>query len=477
MTQTLYADRNGCALHGVIKVLDAIKGVVPILHANSGCSLNAHFSANTLNGAVGRHFRGVLETSATNLYDKHVVFGGTSRLREQIKNTVKVLNGDLYVVATGCVPEIVGDDVPAMVKEARDQHFPVIGITSPGFKGNAYNGYSGAVKSLLAGIADLFEQNRDVKENRINLLGLVPEQDPYWEGDLLELENILSEVGLEANRLLGIGQDVKNWKNISRARLNLVLSPWGLEAAQWLQQQYAIPYLYLGWLPVGSRDVNLLLSKLSTELGLDEETVIAAQNRNERRSRYFLQKAASAWLQHDLQKQIGIVANSAYAIGLARFLAGTLGQTLQLVVITDGPDDALRAAQIASIHEVAPGVPVIFSASQEEIAQQITASQIELVLGSHLESAVTHKHEIPLIEVATPVRNSVILYRSYSGIFGALALVESFSQAVIDANNNAAISTAIPANVITPKSWHELSGKNIQEAEKIQIKDKAINQN
>jgi nitrogenase molybdenum-iron protein beta chain len=476
MTQTLYADRNGCALHGVIKLLEAIKGVVPILHANSGCSINAHFSANISNGATGRYFRGVLETSATNLYDKHVVFGGTSRLREQIKNTVKVLNGDLYVVATGCVPEIVGDDVPAMVKEARDQHFPVIGITAPGFKGNAYQGYASAVKSFLIGITDLFEINRDVKDNRINLLGLVPEQDPYWEGDLLELENILADVGLEANRLLGLGQDLKDWKNISRARLNLVLSPWGLDAARWLEEHHSIPYLYLGWLPVGSKDVNLLLSKLSAELELDEEIVLAAQNRNEHHSRYFLQKSASAWLEHDLQKQIGVVANSAYAIGLARFLAGTFGQLLQFVVITDEPEDTLRAEQIASIHEVAPGIPIIFSASQEVIAQHIAAADIELVLGSYLERNIAEQRTIPLIEVATPVRESIILHRSYSGVLGALALTESFSQVVIHANHQVAHRKFIPTNVITPQHWHESEKSNL-ETNVLVINDKAINQN
>lgn len=451
MTSILHQDRNGCALHGAIKTLDAIKGVVPIVHANAGCSLNGRFVDNAPHASVGRHFRGVLETSATTLYDKHVVFGGTSRLREQIKNTVKVLNGDLYVVTSACVPEVVGDDVPAMVKEAREQRFPVIGVSTPGFKGNAYVGYDLAVRGVLEGIAGLFDLSGEAKLDRVNLLGIVPEQDASWEGDLLELESVLDAVGLESNRLVGIGQDIKHWKNAGRARLSLVVSPWGLPAAKFLEERFGVPYLHFGWLPVGGRDVGRLLEQVGTTLGLDEEIVENAIRRYERQTRYFLQKAASVWVGEDLQKTVAIVAPSGLAVGLARFLAGTFGQLVSLAVLTDAPGDALRDGLRAALHELSPGTEVVFSADRGDIADQLARVRPELILGSHLERDDANRFGAPLIEIASPIRESLILNRSQVGFSGAIHLVERIAERVLRQADTPAVSTT--ADVIRSDQW------------------------
>jgi nitrogenase molybdenum-iron protein beta chain len=149
----LHKNRNGCALHGALKVVNAVDGFVPIIHSSAGCSIQSKLSENILTGSNGLYHRGWLEIPATAVFEKQIVFGGTARLREQIKNTVKVQSADLYVVLTGCAPEIVGDDVPAMVKEAQDQGFPVITASTPGFKGSVYKGYELAVKSILERIS------------------------------------------------------------------------------------------------------------------------------------------------------------------------------------------------------------------------------------------------------------------------------------------------------------------------------------
>lgn len=464
MSSTHYADRNGCALHGVIKVLDAIQGVVPIVHANAGCSLNGRFSANTLNGAIGRYFRSPLEQGATTLFDKHVVFGGTARLREQIKNSVKVLQGDLYVVATGCVPEIIGDDLPAMIKEAREQRFPVLGITSPGFKGNAYAGYAASLKALLLGIDDLFPKEASERTGkRVNLLGLVPEQDPFWEGDLLELEQILASVGLQSNRLLGQGQDVRSWKQARHADLSLVLSPWGHEAAAYLESQHQVPILDLGWLPVGSRDAGQLLEQLARRLELDEQLLDTAKRQLDGHQRYYLQKAATTWLSQDLQKRSVIVAPSATAVGLARFLAGTLGHPLPVVVITDDPDESRRDALQHAIHEQSPSSQVWFSSSQQQIAELLHNAEPEFIFASHLEQPTARTLHVPLLEIATPVRQSLILQRNYAGVQGALSLVEDFSAAVLQANQEAArtpiATTGVNTQLLASKIWQERRGR------------------
>ena len=115
----------GCALHGALHSAAAVPGVVPILHATAGCGIQAHRNGAAA-GWAGPDPLGGMAAPGPNLFEKQVVFGATARLREQIKNTVKVIDGQLYVVLSDCATEMIGDDVPAMAKEARDQGMKVL---------------------------------------------------------------------------------------------------------------------------------------------------------------------------------------------------------------------------------------------------------------------------------------------------------------------------------------------------------------
>jgi nitrogenase molybdenum-iron protein beta chain len=419
-------------LHGAIKALSAVEGLVPVLHASAGCSLGARYGENSLAGSLGGA-AGWQETSATNLQEKHVVFGGTSRLREQLKNTVKVLKGDLYVVATGCVPETVGDDVPAMVKESREQRYPVIGIATPGFKGNAWHGYATATRQVLEQLPTLDDSPRAVQTDLVNLLGVAPGLDPFWEGDLLELQGALELLGIRVQRLFGIGERIASWKNVRNAGLNIVISPWGLEAARFLDARDAIPYLDFGHLPVGSRDVASLLAQVIQALDLPFPRVDELARSLDARQRHFLRKAAPALLAGQFQRRTAVVAPSATAVGVARFLSGTLGQILTTLVVTDDPPEETRANLVRLARESSEGIEidVFFAESAADVRRILSEAKVELVLGSSLERSWADSSAAVLVEIANPLREDLVLDRSLAGTSGALHLVSRISRALL----------------------------------------------
>jgi nitrogenase molybdenum-iron protein beta chain len=86
---TIKNPRNGCALHGALMTASAIRGVTPIVHSSSGCAVQNYLSGHSAARLGG------LEVPGTNVLEKQVIVGGGSRLREQIKNTVKVMDGSL----------------------------------------------------------------------------------------------------------------------------------------------------------------------------------------------------------------------------------------------------------------------------------------------------------------------------------------------------------------------------------------------
>ncbi|BDG02386.1 nitrogenase component 1 [Anaeromyxobacter oryzae] len=454
----IHEDRSGCALHGALRLLEAVAGIVPVLHASPGCGVGARTSTEAFAGGHGELSTGTQELSATVLQEKQVVFGGTARLREQIKNTVKVQDGEVYVVVTGCVPEIVGDDVPAMVKEARDQRFPVLGIATPGFKGHGWSGAAAAARSLLDQLPGLFPDDARGPAPDVNLLGVVPGQDPTWDGDLLELEAVLGELGLQTNRLVGLDQGLTAWRQAPRARVNVVLSPWGHAAAELLADRNGTPVVDLGWVPVGSRDAGLLLERIAQALGLDPSAVEAARAGLDRRLRHFLSRASASLLLGDVLERVAVVGGTAGAVGQARFLAGTLGQQVERVIVTDEPPAERRASILEAVQAVAgPGAAVAFLASRREIEAELRAAAPELVLGSALEAAVARELGAAHVETAAPLRASAVLRRSHAGVDGALHLVESILSAVRRARSEPGARGA-PAAALHEPELHRRHG-------------------
>lgn len=430
MSELIREDRNGCALHGAIKTLSAVEGLVPVLHASPGCSLGARYGeaakSGSLSGAAGW-----LETSATNLQEKHVVFGGTSRLREQLKNTVKVLSGELYVVATGCVPEVVGDDVPAMVKESREQRYPVVGISTPGFKGNGWHGHALTVRQILEQLPLLDDRAPERDPGLVNILGIAPGLDSWWEGDLESIGSSLEHLGLRANLFFGIGNRPSGWKAALDAALTVVLSPWGVEAARFLDEKYGVPVLDFGFVPVGSRDTAALLEGIAGALGLPPERVQSVNQAENGRLRHFLRKAAPRLLEEGFQKRTAVVAGTSAAVGISRFVAGTLGQILTTVVVVDDPPAESRAEIAAKIRELegAANAEVLFASSGSDIRRALLDARPELLLGSSLERDWARAHGSSLVEISSPVTDRIALDRPLSGVGGGLHLLSEILRA------------------------------------------------
>ena len=132
MSKSIERGRYGCNLHGAIQTITQIQGVVPILHTTPGCGLQ-HDIAKKIGSAFAAYVQGY-EIPSSNVYEKQVIFGGTSRLREQIKNTIKVMKGDLYVTLSGCESEMVGDDSISMTQEIVDQGEKAINYRHQGLK-------------------------------------------------------------------------------------------------------------------------------------------------------------------------------------------------------------------------------------------------------------------------------------------------------------------------------------------------------
>ena len=189
--EIIESPRFSCALGGALSTITAIKDTVPIIHAGPGCGVQVFYGQSFTAGFRGSGWIGGVSVPSTNTYEKEVVFGGESRLKEQIENTIELIDGDRYVVLTGCTSELIGDDVSGILREFEDKS--IIYAETAGFRGSSYIGY----EILLDAFIDQIVKEKPKEEKLVNIFGIIPSQDVFWEGNLAEIERILNLVGLD----------------------------------------------------------------------------------------------------------------------------------------------------------------------------------------------------------------------------------------------------------------------------------------
>jgi len=266
MSKFVDRPRYACALGGALATLRAIPRVIPIIHASTGCGHNLHNAINPGAGYLGGGYCGGLALPSSNVAERDVVFGGETRLKEQIASTLEIMDGDLYMVLTGCMVEMIGDDLDAVASEFEDSEKPVIAVHTPSFRGNSFTGYELVLESLIR----RFIPKQPQKEpGTVNVLGIVPAQDVFWKGNLREIKRLLERLGLRVNTFFGEGETLDDIRNSGKASLNIVVSDvYGIEAAREFEDIHGIPYIVTGF-PIGADAAGEFLLSVADALGID----------------------------------------------------------------------------------------------------------------------------------------------------------------------------------------------------------------
>lgn len=436
MSKFVDRPRYGCAMSGALALLRAIPRTIPIIHSSTGCGFNCYNGTNAGSGYLGGGYCGGAATPSSNVVERHVVFGGEERLREQIESTLEVMDGDLYVVVTGCMVEMIGDDVQSVAQEFKDEGRPVIAVNTPSFQGNSYHGYELLFSAL---VREVVRKAEAVNPKKVNVLGLVPGGDVFYKGNLREIKRLLSLLGLGVNTFIGEGETLDDFENAGDAALNLVLSDvHGVKTAQEFQRVHKTPYITTG-LPIGYLQTAEFLHRVAKHLQISAETVETVLQRE--RTVYFdyFERLADIYNDIDLQRYVVVVADSNYAPSLARFSADELGWLPELTVITDFLEerhrDALEKRFYGWESGLRPAVKFDTDAAsvrhylkevwpRDRNARYFDALGPGYILGSVIEKELADEFQFDLLPVAFPVTNRIVFNRGYAGIRGGLTLAE-----------------------------------------------------
>ena len=424
MSDIIKNPRNGCALHGALKTVQEIKGAVPVIHANAGCGVIEYLANKASSGGNSRYSG--YSVPGTAIQDRHVIFGGASRLREQIKNTIKVVNGDLYVILNSCESAMVGDDVDAMTREIVDQGEPVVDTLVAGFNGGEHYGYEHVMADILSGIDGVKKSEKNTDPKLVNILGIVPGKDPYWQGNLEEIKRILEGFGLRVNTFFGSYGGVEDLVNAKNAVLSIVFSRWGELPAELLKEKYGIPVLLRPSLPVGVKQVRDLANSIVELIDIDKDEVDSFLEKEEKYEKDLLYKAREDMIENDLSGTAVLIGDEEQVIRLGAFLTEILGLEINAVVITDllKTDEEHKSDNTEFLKNIAGNIYI--TADQKKIEDIIRSEKPEVIFGSSLEKKIADKFDIPIIEISYPVFEKLILNQASAGIKGELSFIEEY---------------------------------------------------
>jgi nitrogenase molybdenum-iron protein beta chain len=428
---------------GAVGTLSVLPRTVPILHAATGCGGNIATALNQAAGYRGNGYCNGQALPSTNTSERDIVFGGEERLVEQIENTIKLIDADLYVVVTGCMVDMIGDNIYSAIRNAKAGGFPVLGAETGGFRGNYYTGYEIVLKALFK---DYVEPKSEKNPRLVNVFGIVPLQDVFWAGNLELIKDLLAKLGYQTNTFFGYGETLANLKNAAAASLNIVLSDtFGVEAAAVFEELHGTPYISAPF-PIGDFGTSAFLRTIGEALGIEKAFVEKVIEQEQAYYYEYLERISDVYSDLDLQRYAVVVGDSNYSQALTRFLADDLGWLPEIVVINDLLQEEQKEQVLKRFEGFNSGLrpTVIFDTDASNVSKHVAQHWGQsggqryfggfnpgFVVGSAIERDTAELLGVPQLSVTYPISNRVVMNRGYAGYRGALSLTEDLVTVLI----------------------------------------------
>ena len=379
---------NPCKIFGAYQALGGIEDSVVIFHSVVGC----HFANMSFH--LTRDMEDLRQT-CTVINDRDIILNGENSLRLAIENVISLYRPRLIIVITGCVTEIIKDDVDRIVEEFR-KRVDVIYIDGAGFKSDFEKGYEDALVKLVKTFSIKKEKS---KKPLINIFGMLYD-DYKRKQDILALKEVLGDkvdIGF-----ISSSATLENIESIVYADVNIAFGI-GIEACRFLKDKYNQPYLQMDY-PYGIEGIKGFLGVIADTFNIDYSETMKNLEEN---SKEAFNKIYS-YLNSLYGLPVCVVGSYSRARGMKRFLEMELG----MEVVSFG------------IREK--------SFNMEEFIANVSSSDTALVFGSSFDGDIADRLKVPLIPFDYPVYDRVSISNTpYIGENGAVNLTEDILNSIM----------------------------------------------
>ena len=200
---------KACQPLGAVFCSSGFEGAMPFVQGAQGCV--AYFRSH-----LSRHFKEPMAAISTSMTEDAAVFGGLNNMLEGLRNAYTLYNPRMISVCTTCMAEVIGDDLNAYIKQARDkglipEDLPVPFAHTPSFVGSHITGYDNMMKGILSAVT---AGKKGGPNGKINI---IPGFDTYT-GNYRELKRLLKMMDVDFTLLADVS-DVFDSPNTGEYRL------------------------------------------------------------------------------------------------------------------------------------------------------------------------------------------------------------------------------------------------------------------
>jgi nitrogenase molybdenum-iron protein NifN len=427
---------NACKLCkplGACLAFKGIEGAVPFLHGSQGC-------ATYMRRYVISHFREPMDIASSSLGEKHAIYGGGPNLKQGLMNVMSKYGAGLIGVASTCLTETIGDDMPMLVKEFRQEleaaEAPeIVTVSTPSYSGTHMEGFHAAVKAVVEQMAQGGEPT-----GAVNLLpGLVSPADIRYLKEILAdfgtpgiilpdfSETLDGAAKLDYEKIPAGGTPLSAIRAMgaSRATLEFGRTLSAEESAgRFLEGRFGVAYHPLG-LPIGLRETDQLFKVLEDLTGRT-----TPDKHTQERGR--LIDAYVDGHKYISGKRAVVYGEEDLVVGIVSFLA-EIG-VKPVLCASGGRSGKLSAAVAEVTGDLLPEPPVVKEGMDfYEIAEEAEALSPDFLVGHSKGYHLAKRWQAPLVRVGFPIHDRFggprILHLGYRG---ALNLLDRIVNAMIE---------------------------------------------
>ncbi|MEW6584004.1 MAG: nitrogenase molybdenum-iron protein subunit beta [Nitrospirota bacterium] len=424
---------KACQPLGAIFCSSGFEGAMPFVQGAQGCV--AYFRSH-----LSRHFKEPMSALSTSMTEDAAVFGGLNNMLEGLENAYTLYKPKMLSVCTTCMAEVIGDDLNAYIKTAREKgiipaDFPVPFAHTPSFVGSHITGYDNMMKGILSAVT------AGKKGDSNNKLNIIMGFDTYT-GNYREMKRLLKLMGVDSTILSDVS-DIYDSPNTCEYKLYPGGTPLADTAdsinagATIALQKYStlktMEYISKEWnqpsaaLPlIGVRNTDTFFEELSRMTGKPIPAEI-----EEERGRAVDAMVDSHPYVHG--KRVALVGDPDLLLGMIGFLM-EMGACPVHIVCTNG-DKKFEEDANALLNESAFGQEgkVYIGKDMWHLRSLMFTDPVDLLIGNSYAKFLWRDTGTPLVRVGFPIFDRHHLHRyPIIGYQGALNLVSSIVNTVLD---------------------------------------------
>lgn len=426
-----------CQPIGAMYAALGIQGCMPHSHGSQGCCAY-HRSHLT------RHFKEPVVATTSSFTEGASVFGGLANMTQALANIFTIYNPKIVAVHTTCLSEVIGDDIPMMIKKATEEGIipngkVVIHANTPSFVGSHVTGFANMVGGMVRYLAESTGKTEaQLKADpQLNIIpGFI---DP---ADMRELKRIVAEMEVktvmfpDTSGVLDLPQDgryqmfpsggatIEQIKSSGDSVGTIALGHFASHpAAIKLDEKCHVPCALLE-LPYGLTNTDRFIHALRNHGGVDVPGTVG-----EERGR--LLDAMGDMHQYFHGKRVALVGDPDHVIALTQFLVEL--DMKPVYVITGSPGNHFEERVNEILGDQAKDAIVKQNTDLFALHQWIKNQPVDLLIGNTYSKYIARTENLPFVRFGFPLLDRMgHRYFPSVGYTGALRLMEKMNDALLD---------------------------------------------